>query len=76
MKYVHTSRSTGLPEAGLSDPNGFYYRSIHLTSSENGSFVMEDGRHLSPLAFANLRYSHPGDIVVDGEVHCDLSDCY
>ena len=76
MVTLKTPHSSVQRDASFSDPTDFYYRSIHLTSSENGGFVMDDGSHLSPLAFGSLRYSHPGSIVVDGEVHCDLSDIY
>ncbi len=73
MQFTNESRSDDLTHTYFTDPTDFYYRTIDLTTSPEGGYILDDGSHISTVEFENLRGCHPGDIVIDGKLDC--SDC-
>lgn len=76
MKQTPTSDTPCEAPFNFTDPVEVYYRTIYLRSSKQGGYVDANQGPVSDVEFSNLSKQFPGDIVVDGQIHCDPSAAY
>ena len=76
MKHTPTTDTPFDTQFCFTDPAEVYYQPIHLLSSAKGGYVHADHSPVSPMEFAHLCEHFPGDLMVDGQAHCNVSHSY